>query len=275
MPNPSSPRDGATLRRAMHEPTSPLTNQPFVRDAEGPRACLFLHGLGGGIYELEPLAERVHARGFTVSGFNYPGHDRPAPKMPPSRWEDWYARVLERYQALRAGGREVSVVGFSTGCQLALLLASEQPVKRLVLLSPYVRIRHRWYYGARPEAYLRSLGRFLTDVPRRPLSINDPSMRAEAEKVVFFRTFSVRAVESAMELIERVRPRLASIEAPALLIQSMEDSVVDPDGAEHLHRQLGSRERELCWLRRSDHAVALDVERETVFQRTLAFLDRA
>jgi carboxylesterase len=166
------------------------------------------------------------------------------------------------------------VVGFSTGCQLALLLASEQPVERLVLLSPYVRIRHRWFYGARPEAYLRSLGRFVRDVPRRPLSINDARMRAEAEKVVFFRTFSVAAVESAMELIERVRPRLAAIETPALLMQSMEDSVVDPDGAEYLHQHLGSRERELCWLRRSDHAIALDVERETVFQRTLAFLDR-
>jgi carboxylesterase len=258
----------------MVEATHALTNQPFIRDAEGTRACLFLHGLGGGIYELEPLAERVHARGFTVAGINYPGHDRPAPKMPPSRWEDWYARALESYQALRARGLAVSVVGFSTGCQLALLLASEQPVERLVLLSPYLRIRHRWYYGARPEAYLRSLGRFVSDVPRRPLSINDPAMRAEAEKVVFFRTFSVPAVKSAMELIARVRPRLAAIEAPALIIQSMEDSVVDPDGAEELHAALGSRERELCWLRRSDHAVALDVERETVFSRTLAFLDR-
>ena len=89
--------------------------------------------------------------------------------------------------------------------KLALLLASEQPVERLVLLSPYLRIRHRWFYGARPETYLRSLGRLITDVPRRPLSIHDPAMRAEAEKVVFFRTFSVPAVKSAMELIERVR----------------------------------------------------------------------
>ncbi|MEO7329037.1 MAG: alpha/beta fold hydrolase [Minicystis sp.] len=258
----------------MPEAMITLTNRPFVRDAEGTRACLFLHGLGGGIYELEPLAERVYARGFTVSGLNYPGHDRPAAKMPPSRWEDWYAAVLERYQALRARGLTVSVVGFSTGCQLALLLASEHPVERLVLLSPYVRIRHRWFYGARPEAYLRSLGRFVRDVPRRPLSIHDPVMRAAAEKVVFFRTFSVAAVQSAMELIERVRPRLPAIEVPTLLMQSMEDSVVDPDGAEELHRELGSREKELSWLRRSDHAIALDVEREAVFQRALAFLER-
>jgi carboxylesterase len=253
---------------------TPLTNQPFHLEAEGSRACLFLHGLGGGIYELEPLAARLHARGFTVAGFNYPGHDRPATRMPASSWEEWYARALEGYRALRAGSRSVSVVGFSTGCQLALLLASEEKVERLVLLSPYVRIRHRWFYLARPEAYLRSVGRFVEDVPRRPLSIRDPAMRAEAEKVVFFRTFNLSAVRSAMELIERVRTRLSAIEAPALLMQSVEDSVVDPDGAEYLHQHLGSTERELHWLRRSDHAISLDVERETVFARVSAFLDR-
>ncbi len=258
----------------METPASPLTNRPFHLEAEGSRACLFLHGLGGGIYELEPLAQRIHARGFTVAGSNYPGHDRPSSRMPPSRWEDWYARVLEDYRALVAEGRAVSVVGFSTGCQLALLLASEQPVSRLVLLSPYMRIRHRWFYLARPESYLQSLGRLVEDVPRRPLSIRDASMRAQAEKVVFFRTFNLAAVRSAMELIERVRIRLSTLRAPVLIMQSIEDSVVDPDGAEYLHEHLGGSERELHWLRRSDHAIALDVERETVFERVGAFLNR-
>ncbi|MFO0762462.1 MAG: alpha/beta fold hydrolase [Byssovorax sp.] len=250
-----------------------LTNRPFLREGDAKRACLFLHGLGGGIYELEPLAARVHARGFTVSGFNYPGHDAPVDRMPASRWEDWYARVEERYRALRDRGLAVSVVGFSTGCQLALLLASEQPVERLVLLSPYVRIRHRWYYGARPEAYLKAVGTLVTDVPRRPLSINDRAMRAEAKKVVFFRTFNLAAVRSAIELIDRVRPRLASIRAPALVMQSVEDGVVDPAGAEDLHDALGSTERELHWLRRSDHVIGLDVEREVVFKRVTSFLE--
>jgi carboxylesterase len=248
-----------------------LRNEPFYLRGSGDRACLFLHGLGGGIYELEPLAHHLHARGLTVAGFNYPGHDRPALRMPSSRWQDWYARALDRYRALAAEHRAVSVVGFSTGCQLGLLLASEHPVERLALLSPFVRIRHRWYYLARPERYVRSVGKLIEDVPRRPLSIRDPRMRAAAGAVVFFRTFNLTAVRSAMELIALVRPRVRSIQAPAIILQSVEDTVVDPDGAEELHGALGSSERELHWLRRSDHAISLDVERDVVFARVAAF----
>lgn len=161
--------------------------------------------VGGGVYELQWLAERLLAAGLTVQGFNYPGHERPAPRMPPSRWTDWYGRVLEHYLALRQEYPRVSLVGFSTGCLLALHLAFAHPVHKLVLLAPFFAIRHHWYYLFRPEQYLNSLGWLLEDVPRFRLPIRDGDVRALAEKVAYFHSFHLTAVRSALELIERVR----------------------------------------------------------------------
>ncbi|MEO1134538.1 MAG: carboxylesterase, partial [Cyanobacteria bacterium J06639_1] len=97
-----------------------LSNQPFLLEAEGDRACLLMHGLGGGAYEMQQLGTHLHQEGWTVRCSLYPGHDRPAPAMPDSTWEQWYDCVLSEYQTLAATYSEVAVVGFSTGCVLGL-----------------------------------------------------------------------------------------------------------------------------------------------------------
>lgn len=251
-----------------------LSNEPFLWRGAGEHACLLLHGLGGGVYELQWLAERLLAAGLTVQGFNYPGHDRPAHRMPPSRWTEWYGRALEHYLALQQEYPRVSLVGFSTGCLLALHLAFAHPVYKLVLLAPFFAIRHHWYYLFRPEQYLNSLGWLLEDVPRFHLPIRDGDVRALAEKVAYFRSFNLSAVRSALELIERVKGEVASIQVPTLILQSRQDMVVDPDQAMWLYQELGSEEKILSWLEHSDHILTLDCERETVFDQVCAFLKR-
>lgn len=250
-----------------------LINQPFFWEGKGDRACLFLHGLGGGVYEMQPLGEYLLQQGWSVQGINYPGHDKPSGKMPASTWQEWYAHVLLSYQQLAQQYPVVSVVGFSTGCPLGLHLAASNPFAKLVLLSPYLAIRHRPYYLVRPEVYLFSIGRWVNDLPRLRLPIRDVQMRRLAEEAAFFRSFNLPAVRSANELIAQVKAELPQIQVPTLIIQSPKDSVVDPAGAEWVYRHIGSSQKQLVWLKQSDHIVSLDVEREEVFQRVGAFLN--
>jgi esterase/lipase len=67
-----------------------LSNNPFLLENSQDHACLLLHGLGGGVYELELLGQYLYQQGLTVQTINYPGHDHPALEMPTSRWEEWY-----------------------------------------------------------------------------------------------------------------------------------------------------------------------------------------
>lgn len=251
-----------------------LSNQPFLLEsAAGNSACLLLHGLGGGVYEMQLLGEYLHQYGFTVQGINYPGHDKPSVKMPASTWRQWYGHIEENYQKLVQNYENVSIVGFSTGCPLALYLAATNSVKHLVLLSPFLAIRHEWYYVLRPEDYLFSIGHFIEDVPRtRRLPIRDKMMVKLAEEVAAFQTFNLAAVRSAIELINSVKPLLPQVDVPTLIIQSPLDRVVDPEGARFIYQQLGSQRKQLYWLKESDHLISLDVEREEVFNQIKDFL---
>jgi carboxylesterase len=249
-----------------------LSNNPFFLENSEEHACLLLHGLGGGVYELELLGQYLFEQGLTVQAINYPGHDHPALEMPTSMWEEWYEHILENYKSLAQRYESVSVIGFSTGCPLGLYLASAHSIQRLVLLSPFMAIKYEWYYLFPPEAYLFSIGQLIDNVPRLRLPIKDKQMRLEAEQVSFFKSFNLPSSRSALRLIEHVKPKLSEIKVPTLIIQPSRDTVVDPSGAEYIYDVLGSSIKRLYWLQESDHISPLDVEREKVFAQVHEFL---
>lgn len=249
-----------------------LSNQPFFLEGKDDRVCLMLHGLGGGTYEMQFLGQYLHERGWSVQAINYQGQDKQGVPMPASTWQTWYARILEAYQVLAQRYRFICVIGFSTGCPLSLHLAYENRVDQLVLLSPYIAIRHQWYYFLRLEAYLFSIGHWVKSVPCHSKPIRDSKMRSAAMQAAHFHTFNLATVCSAVELIEQVKTEIPAIQAPTLIIQSSQDTVVDPPGAEFIYRHLGAATKKLKWLHQSDHIITLDHERETVFAEVEAFL---
>ena len=239
-------------------------------------ACLVLHGLGGGPYELEPLTEALEAAGLRVLAPILPGHEGPGPIMPASAWQDWFAAVESAFDALASKGARIAVIGFSTGATLALHLASRRPALRLVLLAPFLAIRYSRLIPIRPATYLRQFARLIPNLPRRQPAVRDPEMRRRARSADRFRTFNISAAVSALDLIDVVKTSLETIKTPTLIIQGELDTVVDPALASWLLDHLGSEQKTLVTLPRSDHLVALDRERDRVIGLTRDFvLDRA
>lgn len=253
-----------------------LSNEPFYLKSQTghDEAFLMLHGLGGGVYEMSPLARELHDLGHSVMAFNYPGHDQPARRMPASRWQEWYGKVEAAYEELAGQHRHVSVIGFSTGCLLGLRLAARHPmpVHRLILLSPFLRIRQDWYCPIPPENLVHRFGQKLGDIPRLRLPIIDREMERVARQSCYFQTFNLSAVISAIELIGEVREDLPRVLSPTLIIHSRKDRVVCPTGPDILMERLGSQRKQVHWLTRSDHIILLDVERDLVSRHIREFI---
>lgn len=243
-----------------------------IREDNVPPSCLVLHGLGGGPYEVAPIVDAMEAEGVKVSAPVLPGHEGPGPIMPTSCWRDWIAAALSAHDDLSAFGAPVAVVGFSTGGTLALELAGLRPVARQVLLAPFLAIRFSRMIPIRPAVYLRTIARVLPDLRRRPPAVRDRAIRRSIAESSGFRTFSLGATLSALELIDRVKPMVPKIAIPTLILQGKRDTVVEPRDARWLLDNLGSTHKGLVVLPRSDHLLAFDRDRDEVIQLTRDFV---
>lgn len=233
--------------------------------------ALFVHGLGGGPYEVQWLAEALHARtGLGVRAFHLPGHEAPGTFMPASRHEDWTAAVTREMKAIQASG-PVHLVGFSNGGTVCLRVAETEAMSgKLVLLAPFVDVYRPAWLPVRTEVLLEALSG-LRGVPRRGPRLGDRAALREVRRCLPFKTMSLDAARSGKALGEMAIRDLDRVRAPVLIVQGAKDGVVDPAGARKILSGL-TGEKRLVELPASDHLVALDVERERVFEEVAAFL---
>ena len=248
-----------------------LSTPRAIADPSRP-SCLVLHGLGGGAFELQPIIAALEAEGLRVSVPVLPGHEGPGPIMPSSNWHDWTAAVEAAYDRLSADGAPVVVIGFSTGGTLALHLAGRRPVARLVLLAPFLAIRFSGVIPLSPAIYLRYIARVMPDLRRRPPAVRDPEMKRRVAGSSCYRTFSLGATLSALELIEEVKPLVPRITIPTLILQGKLDTVVEPRKAAWLRDHLGATRKALVILPRSDHLLAFDRDRDEAISLTRDFV---
>ncbi len=250
------------------------SHQPFLlkADPDSSQAVLLIHGLAGGCYQLRWLGEYLQHQGMTAQGINLPGHESSLAKMPYTRWPQWTDHALQSYRALQQEYRNVAIVGHSMGCLVALYLATQQPIDKLVLLAPFMALRYHWYHLFPKEVYLQFLRRFADHLPRPRLAIQDPELRQLAQSNGFIRTFNLQAVASALELQDQIKRHLSLIKTPVLIIQSSQDQVVDPAWAQRLYQRLGSTHKQLHWLHNCDHTITMDKEYPQVFERVHSFL---
>lgn len=193
--------------------------------------------------------------------------------MPASTWVEWTRAAESRFDDLAAAGRPVAVVGFSTGAVIALHLATHRPVERLALIAPFFAIRYTDWLPFRAGPVVRALAWIAPNLRRRPPAVRDPEARRRLAALDRFRTFSLPAAASALELIEAVEPDLPTIVGPTLIVQGARDTVVEPARARWLLDRLGSHRKRLVTLDASDHLAFHDHDRDRALAEVVGFLD--
>lgn len=218
---------------------------------------LFLHGLTATTVEVRRLAEHAHRAGYTVAGPLLPGHGTTPEDLARKKWQDWFKTASDAYQGLTLRCSRIFVAGESMGGLLTLYLASLYPeIAGIMLYAPAIQVKNlRW---AQFMAYVRPF--------QAKKSIN-----LEMQ----WQGYYVNSLHAAAELYKlqcAVRPRLPSIQTPALILQGLLDTTVEPPGAQYLYDHLGSKRKGIYWLERSTHVLILDQELDRVAQLTLNFI---
>jgi carboxylesterase len=225
---------------------------------DGVDAALLLHGLSGSPFEVRHVAERLQRDGVRCVGPVMAGHGGDPRALAGLPWRAWVDHARGELFRLE-GARRTFVVGCSMGALVACVLAYDHPdrVDGLALLAPALRLTA----GIRMAGVLaRSrLARFLPPIPKGPSDVRDPEMRRRNPALPAVPLTALAELEALQRHVARILPGIA---APAIVVAGARDHTATLAGARRVARRIGSGPARLVVLRRTQHLVGIDVERD-------------
>ena len=224
--------------------------------------ALVLHGLTGSPQGVAGLGAALGAAGFDVEMPLLPGHGTSPEDLVACGWHDWAAAAEAAYRRLAARSGPVVAVGLSVGGALAASVASGNPeVLGLAVVNPLV--------DPPAEDFLDTLERFLAAGERFLPGVGGDVADPEAREVAYDR-LPVAAVLSLSRGLVALRPRLADVRCPVLILTSRHDHVVPSVSSDVLAGAV-SGPVERVWLERSQHVATLDLDRDELERRIVEF----
>ena len=244
----------ATPNPMFHLPFTPFTapeHQDFVL-AGGKPAALLIHGYPGTPYEMRPLADALHAQGWTCRGLLLPGFGTQIESLPLRKWTEWRAACTAALRALSQAHAPLLVVGHSLGAAVALTAAESLAPDGMILLAPFWRTRGPLWTLL---PVLKHILPRLTPFKLMKTEMDDPRLRGMIQSFLPELDLEDPLVQQAvrefvvptgmfdeLRLLGLAAWRSASrLDCPTWILQGSGDDTVHPADSRRLARRLGAR----------------------------------
>jgi carboxylesterase len=225
---------------------------------------LLLHGLTATTAEVRLLAEKLHAKGYTISAPLLPGHGTNPEDLNKTTWHDWAWAAEKAYQHLATVCDHVFVGGESTGGALALYLAAQhKEIAGVLCYAPAIQLAIPTHNMVR----LYVSAPLVHSVPKENVGNN-----------TYWQGYRVNPLRAVMELVrlgQEVRRQLPQITQPVLVMQGRNDKTVSEDVGEIILEGVLSERVEQHWWEQSGHVILLEDELDEITAVTLNFIEKA
>ncbi|MFO7645322.1 MAG: alpha/beta fold hydrolase [Desulfosarcina sp.] len=249
----------------------PQVGRPFLIKGDRRRVGVVLaHGYMAAPEEVRGLARYLGSKGFWVYAPRLKGHGTSPEDLADRNFQEWVDAMDAGYAVISNLCRQVIAGGFSTGAGLALDLAQRIPaVAGVFAVSTPLRLQD---LAARlvpaVNAWNRFMQRINMDEAKKSFVENHP----ENPHINYFKN-PISGVRELERLMSSLEPRLPQITVPALVVQSRQDPVVNPKGAEKIFRLLGSTDKQMVLFNLARHGILLGDGAERVYRAIGDFLE--
>jgi esterase/lipase/1-acyl-sn-glycerol-3-phosphate acyltransferase len=246
----------------------------FIRGIRGSKqdiGVVLIHGYMAAPLEVRALAEYLGGRGYRIYAPRLKGHGTSPEDLAMCTYMEWVASVEEGYVIMNKMCRKVVVGGFSTGAGLALDIASRvNNLAGVFAISPPFKLQD---FSARfvPAVNLwnKLMGKLNVGAAKKEFVENHP----ENPQINYVRN-PISGIIELDRLMDQVEPKLTKISVPALVVQSLGDPVVNPDGSLKIFEKLGVKDKEYLMVNYDRHGIINGDQAERVFRAVGDFLDR-
>lgn len=228
---------------------------------------LMIHGFTSTPFEFREMTEHFAQHGISVSVPLIRGHGTTPEDLNKVKWYDWFEDVKYALFELRKHCKKVIVIGQSMGGTLALHLASHYQVEGVVTLAAGVFVKQKKKSRLLP---------FVTPFVKVARNNRGPDIFDETAKktAISYKETPLSAAQELKKMFMHVKRDLSEVYAPALLIHSTNDHVIDYKSSRYIYDHISSRDKRLLSLNKSYHVLTLDTDKAIVLSETDKFVRR-
>lgn len=228
--------------------------------------CLLIHGFTSTPAVLYPLAEQLKKDGYTVHAVLLSGHGTKPQDLLDVAYTDWYNDVKKAYEELLLECEEIVVIGHSMGGLLAIMLASNYNIDKLICLACALKPSNKWvkYTGV-----LKHIKKYTS------WGDSTNENKENQQYNLAYKTFPIHSVHQ-LHLATKVATNcLKDVKAKTLIIQDKNDPQVKKDSAKIIYNSISSKEKELVWLENATHSLTIGPKKEEVFEHVKNFIKKS
>lgn len=202
--------------------------------------CLIIHGFGGGLYEVEPLAAYLTALGYEVVCPVLKGHSLSRKEMSRTDYKDWIASAELELLKSKESGEEIILIGFSMGGLIAFNLACLHDIKAIVTINTPI-----FYWN------ICQVFRNLTeDMANKNLNHCRRYLRAKKNSPFL-------SMIQFLLLLHKTKSRLEQINCPLFIIQAKDDDTVRLKSVDYIDKHVSSEEKRIRYFQEGGHLILL------------------
>lgn len=217
--------------------------------------CFILHGFGGGIYEVKPLAEYLNSLGYEVFCPVLKGHCSTAKDMRRTTYREWVQRATENLLDWVEEEDEIILIGFSMGGLIALNLACKCRVKSIITINTPI------FYWNLPQVCTN----LLEDLKNRRCTHIRRYLGAK-------KSSPLRSMIQFLRLLHDTKPKLKNIDSPILIIQAGDDDTVKRKSADYIYNHICSKNKEVRHIEEGGHLILLSKNANQVMRLIKDFI---
>lgn len=236
------------------------------------KGILLLHGFTATPECFHFLAKKLSDQNLSVYAPILAGHGTKAEDLEKTKWGDWYDTAEKSLNELQKYCDSVSVLGLSMGGLLTLHLAHQHPeIKSISLLATPLFLDGfllRYLFPLIWKTPLKYLYRYQR---KYVASIKDPEAQ---RKYQTYEKIPVASVANLLDLQKKVRQELHGIKQPTFIAHALDDSTVPYANMDYIASCIGSKVVETLTLKKSNHIITIDYDKDEVAKRVIKFLKK-
>lgn len=200
--------------------------------------CLIIHGFGGGLHEIETIAEYLSHKDYIVACPRLKGHTGNRKDMRRAKYNDWLDSAEIELLKLKQKADSIVIIGFSMGGLIAVNLACKYDIKAIVTINTPI------FYWNLNRVFLN----LASDIKNKKADNFQRYMNAK-------RNSPAKSMVNFLKLLNITKSKLTKVTCPFLIIQAKDDDTVKVKSVYYIYNNINSKIKYIKFYENGGHLI--------------------